>query len=153
MTTSKEPNDCAVQTPLRVMGRFTTTGEIEISGDKEALIKLAELLAAPPDLSICHFVIPQSFSIEPYDDFIVAAHIVKTEGAVRIKLYENTLTISGSPEKLKILAENIKWLAAQEDSAITSRVENHLHIEYHPDHFFLDPETNSLVVVVKAFME
>lgn len=152
MITSEEPNDNVVQMPLRVVGRFTKTGEIEIRGDRQALIKLAKLLVEPHSLSICPFVIPQMLSIEAYDGFIVAAHIVKTEADVRISLHETTLIISGSPKKLKILAENIEWLATQEDSANTREVENHLHIEYHPDHFFLDPETDSLVVV-KVFAE
>lgn len=148
---SKSPNNDPIQTPLRVIGRYSASGEIEIRGDKQALLSWAESLADNHNASIS-LVVPQA-PANPYDSFLVAMYILRADEAVRIKLNGETLVISGSQEKLKLLADNIKWLAVCENSVESGQIENHLHVEYYQGHFFLDPKSDSLIIVLQEFAE
>lgn len=59
--------------------------------------------------------------------------------AVKISVKGNSLLIEGSPEKLKILSENIE---IQENELKNY----HIHIEYYECHFYLSKDSIPLVV-------
>ena len=58
-------------------------------------------------------------------------------GPVNISHSQEIVTISGSKQKLNVLAENILWLADQDEGFKASEITNHIHVEYHPGHFYL----------------
>ncbi len=58
-------------------------------------------------------------------------------GPVNIFHSQGAVTISGSKQKLNVLAENILWLANQDGGSKDSEITNHIHVEYHPGHFYL----------------
>jgi hypothetical protein len=58
-------------------------------------------------------------------------------GLVSIARADDEIVISGSKEKLSILAQNIRSLADSERSGSPNRICDHVHLEYYPDHFFL----------------
>ena len=63
--------------------------------------------------------------------------ILVDAGFVNISQVEGSVVISGSKEKLIVLAQNIEWLGNQLGGAATTETTDHIHIEYHPAHFFL----------------
>jgi hypothetical protein len=67
------------------------------------------------------------------------------EGLVNIAVSEGGITISGSKEKLLILAQNFLFLADSEKTE--GPIRDHIHIEYYPSNFpFLDENALPLIV-------
>jgi hypothetical protein len=73
--------------------------------------------------------------------------VIKVESdSLKISEVNEDLHVTGSKEKLDLLADNINWLfESQADGA--SRGRDHLHIEFYPGHFFLSEDALPLVVV------
>jgi hypothetical protein len=140
----------AVPETLRIVGRYTTAGQIELRGDPGALSDLASLLTSNTQFSAYTLDIPQSLSPEPYDHFLTGLHIAKTSGAVEIKLQSNILVLAGSGENLTVLAQNIAWLANNPEPS--GGIQRHIHIEYYPDPYghYLAPASLPLIISAEA---
>lgn len=78
-----------------------------------------------------------------------AVTIQISAGPVNISPTEDRILISGSKVKLLVLVQNILWLADNDTGGAPIQLKDHIHIEYHPDHFFL-AEGALPVVVTKA---
>jgi hypothetical protein len=126
---------------LEVVGYYTTSDSLELRGTSRGLVQLAELLSSQEAACEKLFTVPQVSTADPYDDFLSTVRINKNEGQVVINRNGKILEISGFLEGLKVLSENIKWLATE-----TSDMSNHIHIEYYSGHSFLSPSSGSLVV-------
>jgi hypothetical protein len=80
----------------------------------------------------------------PYDRLLKEISIApKLNAKVYVGQMGERMVISGSLEYLSILAENIRHLA--EHPISSSAVPYHIHIEYYPDHFYLEKESTPLV--------
>ena len=126
-------------------GRYSKSGDLELQGSPDSIIQLADLLVSEHqeiDLST-----PNAIQSAPYDAFITAIHLKRQEGHVVIQRTDTVLTICGSLENLALLADNLKWLANQ---VTVTGCDNHLHIEYYPDHFYLNASSVPLVVSVET---
>jgi hypothetical protein len=122
--------------------RQDATDELELSGPVDELRRLASALrsgrtAQPLDTS---------GDPAPYDRALSSLETARTSGgvAVRHSADGEVLTIEGGPDQLAVLAEVF------EDFADEGDLFAHLHLEYLPDHEFLSPRTQPLVVALTA---
>ncbi len=120
-----------------VIGRYSKSDELAIEATSSALGLLARALRNAP--SSVELVIPPEQDAGPYDGFLVEVVVEPTTGKLRIARRGGTLLISGGDESRAVLAKNIESLAE-------GTLGDHIHVEYHPDHYYLDPSTASLVV-------
>ncbi len=125
---------------LPIVASYSRTGETELRGSSLGLLSLARLLTSD-EPSSAKFRVPDKSSVYPYDAFLHSVSVTRNEQPVTITRENNTLVISGSLDHLSLLADNIIGLATQ-----ASDHTGHLHIDYYPDHFFLSPLSDSLVV-------
>jgi hypothetical protein len=137
----------ALKNKVLVIGRYTNNGNLEIAGGSAALIQLAELLILDVHIQDIWIHIPQDKPSTPYDGFLKQIKILSTDSYIVIRREENVLYISGSKNNLALLSEDIKMLAHQIDQYST--IPNHSHIEYHPDHSYLDPSSLPMVISVR----
>jgi len=79
-----------------------------------------------------------------------AISIMVAAGLVRVSQSEGQIILSGSKEKLLLLAENIGGLANQVRSGKPTKVRDHAHFEYCPGHFYLAEGALPLVVTKVA---
>ncbi|MEH1056573.1 hypothetical protein V6U89_15325 [Micromonospora sp. CPCC 206171] len=71
---------------------------------------------------------------------LAAVEVAAVPGrAVLIEVAAGRLRVSGDPAKLAVLAENVRAMADAEDGG-------HLHVEYHPGHWYLAEGSVPLVV-------
>jgi len=112
-------------------GRFDPRGEVDLALDREAAARLVDRLRAGRG----RLPLEAGRDPAPYRTFLQGISVAATPGrrvTLRLDDAEETLAITGDPEYLKVLAENIAELAAPGDRA------THLHVDYFPDHFYLE---------------
>jgi hypothetical protein len=84
------------------------------------------------------------------EDYVkIATHLLVqcSEGKVVIRCEPAQIVIKGDRAALTTLAQNLDWLAAQ---APTGGLPSpHLHLEHVPNHVFLDPTSEPLLVSLK----
>ena len=130
---------------LAIDARYSPEDGFRIEGTSKALAALADALAGKfgarldfdPGARL-------SQSPEPYEEFIEGLVVIPGGGPVRIERKQGTIEVFGAPDKLRILSENVRGLALEENAGDS----HHIHIEYHPDHFFLDQGAEPVVVVL-----
>lgn len=84
-----------------------------------------------------------------YDGILKTIQIkVGNSERVRIKHTKDTLEITGSPEKMRVLAKNISFLVNQAQNLMQRPVKDHIHLEYYLNHPLLDSESQPLVINV-----
>lgn len=134
------------RTSSQVVGYYTTTDDVELEGDPEALRHLASLLTTSMPLLVCSLYTPPSGSPAPYDDFLTTIRIQSDNGAICMRRQHSTLIIAGSRANRSVLAENVTWLADHFDPSEGSA--HHLHIEYYSTAYdsYLDPSVLPLIV-------
>lgn len=120
------------------MGKYDRV-QIDLEGDAESLRELAQEIRQLHD--VCEWPLgkPASGSPAPYSGLAVSLRIQVTNEKVCVSRVEDQIIITGSIEKLEILAHNIKFAADNPDG-------NHEHIDYHPNHFYLAPQSVPLIV-------
>ena len=69
------------------------------------------------------------------------------QGKVLIRCDPLRVVVRGSPDALTTFAKNLDWLAAQTPTG--SLPSPHLHLEYVPNHMFLDPASEPLLISLK----
>lgn len=122
-------------------GRYIQSGSIEIKGIPDSIRELAHCIASGNiEINLSLLKNPQ---LAPYDAFISAIHVKSRKGNIIINRTGSVLNIQGSRGKLLLLSDNLKWLANQ---VHTTGNGDHLHIEYHPEHFYLDSASEPLIV-------
>lgn len=128
---------------LNAIARFTSDGDVEICARRESLEDLSAILASN--------AIPLTLELQtsfddpkPYQGYVTKILIEVGKGLVSIELKESHLVIAGAHEHLEVLSEDIDYLTnlgIQETG-----IEEHLHVEYYPDHPYLAPSSAALVV-------
>ena len=74
-----------------------------------------------------------------------AIQVMRSGALTNITQEGDTLVITGSPESLGILGENVRFAAEQGMTDHTPGL--HVHIEYYPDNGYLAPNAIPLIVV------
>jgi hypothetical protein len=113
--------------------------QIDLAGDAIALSELAQAIHSAKDAVEMPLHVPVGTSPHPYTRFAIGLEIIVTEGDVRISEDQGRITIAGSKKKLDVLADNF-------ESAAVSAQGTHMHIEFHPSHFFLEKDSIPLIV-------
>ena len=113
------------------------TGEIELAGNAKELNFLSR------QLSIDHATVSlehKNLNPFPYSKNLESIRIRHyPERLVKISVEGESLLIEGSPEKLRILSENLEANGNEPEGY-------HLHIEHFDDHFYLSNDSAPLVV-------
>jgi hypothetical protein len=143
MTPNQQSNDSRVHTETELIARYTAD-QVELQGTPTSLLQLAGSL--PGTESAAHYSLrmPEG-SASPYDGYLSAIQIMHTGGLTNIGQQADILVITGSPESLGILGENVRFAAEQGMTDHTPGL--HSHIEYYPDNGFLAPDAIPLIVV------
>jgi hypothetical protein len=125
-----------------VAARFTAAGDLLLEGDPEGFLHLADLLAElPPAGRILEC--EQGPRSQPYDGFFEQLILKDSERAgFSVQRQGRSLLCVGDPTGRRSVAEIIRRLA----SDLAAGAEQHVHLEYYPDHPFLWPETEPLVI-------
>ena len=139
----------AASDEVSMIGRYAPDG-VDLCGDPAALQMFARRLTTPTATGSCRLCVPTTFPPDPYDGFLASIEISESVGLVQIELEGDVLAIRGAADMLGILAENVVFLAEEAVMSEPGKGLNHLHVEYHSDHFFLDPSAIPLVVSVEV---
>lgn len=126
---------------MNLIGRYDDS-DISLEGHEPALLELARLLRKAGDADVRPLMIPPT-PPDPYNSYATSLKVEHGASGVRIARNQSQIRISGSSNKLAALAENIEWIANGNPANIGS---NHIHIEYHPGHFYLEEESIPLVI-------
>ncbi len=119
--------------------RAVETGELKLSAGRRELLALAGAAEAGSG----YFSLAADADVAPYD---VALSDLELESVdrptVRVAVDGSgkRLLITGDASSLGVFAQNLRGLAG------TPNTVDHLHIEYYPEHFYLDSESLPIVV-------
>jgi hypothetical protein len=119
---------------------YSLENDFEIRGTAESLAALAELLDANKAGSLIIELIKPQQPAHPYFGFIEKVLIQNEPHKVVVSRVEDTLVITGDDESLSPLAKTIEWLATH-----TSNTNSHLHVDFYPEHPYLEPSSGRLV--------
>lgn len=131
-----------------VTALFSNSGDLELRGDLDAMRRIAELMAGAAGSRARAALGRPKHGPKPYDGFLASLEIeiLKKNGSgVQIARRGDALVISGIANMMEILADNVRLLAEQLEQS--GEEEGHVHIEYHPDHYFLAESSEPLVLV------
>jgi malonyl CoA-acyl carrier protein transacylase len=130
---------------MKLIGKYDE-GQIDLEGDAESLRRLAEEIRQLRDVFERPLNKPSSGSQAPDSGLAISLKIEVANDKVCVSRTKRQIVITGSNEKLKILAQNIQFAADNVDS-------NHQHIDYHPGHFYLDPHSVPLIITRSSSKE
>lgn len=120
-----------------LIGRYAESGELFLRGDRSSLAALAIALRTAPAKVVLS--VPTARDPGPYDGFLVEIAVARVRGKVRIERRGEAMVISGEDSSREILAKNLEALGA-------GGLGDHVHIEYHPEHHYLESRSAPLVV-------
>ena len=122
------------------------TGSLNLCGNVNGLSRLADTLIDIGKLPAV-IVLIRERNPSPYDGLLEEISIaLKPDAKVYIGQEEEKMVISGSQEYLSILADNLRFLVENSISFSLNSEFYHIHIEYYPEHFYLEKESIPLVV-------
>jgi hypothetical protein len=127
-----------------VRGRWDRN-EMELAGSPDGLRKLAgQLREATEGLPITLAELDDEM-IKPYVGALCQIVVQREPGTkVRLTRLGEVLYLSGDVHYLEILADALEF---PDDTPPTPLGNYHVHIEYFPDHFYLAPDSEPVVVV------
>lgn len=134
---------------LNLIGKYDKFG-LDLEGSSESLRELATKLVSH-DIEK-HKTFPltvPSAAPSPYLGYAKSLKVELDQGSVCVSRDGDQITITGSADKLAILAGNIEAFANEERGARLRSYKGHLHIEYHPGHFYLRQGSIPLVVAMQ----
>ncbi|SEE82101.1 hypothetical protein SAMN05216533_3833 [Streptomyces sp. Ag109_O5-10] len=120
--------------------RSDSTGELELSGTRSELQFLGRQLRSGQGETLLEEV-SDPF---PYGRSLSRMTFRPASGKVVISSSggSGSMDLQGGPESFSLLAENIEGFAAEADQ------DDHLHVDYFPDHDYLAEGSESLVVAI-----
>jgi hypothetical protein len=127
-----------------VRARYARRSGFAVSGDRIALNGLARILRGDASADAAEVLLQPGSEAAPYEEFMSKLVVRHDSGRVSVTKKLDEVLITGSPQHLRLLAENIEALA---DDAEGDR---HLHVEYYPDHFYLDQSSEPLVIELES---
>lgn len=120
--------------------RGDSTGELELSGTR------SELLALGRELRKGYGEIPLEKVSDPFPCSRSLSWMSVRRASGKILTSSSgdseSLDVRGGPEALSLLADNIEGFASEAD------VDDHLHVDYYPDHDYLAEGSGSMVVAI-----
>jgi hypothetical protein len=129
---------------LEIVAAFDNAS-VEIEGSAESLLELSEALRAVTKVATFPFITPAS-PPHPFEAYARSLRVVCSEGRLCVGKGEAEISIHGSSESLKILADNISFLAKQKTDDSPGHLKEHIHIEHYPDSPFLKEGSMPMVV-------
>ncbi|SRR5581483_9038382 len=125
-----------------VQGRWSSQEGIELSGNPIDLGRLAgQLIEVTEGLTIILAELSNEM-IKPYEGAISHIVVHREPGAkLQIARIGNVMQLSGDTSYLHILAQILEFPDNEPLSPIY-----HVHIEFYPDHFFLAPDSEPLII-------
>lgn len=123
-----------------IIGRFSDSG-IDIEGTATSLLEFAKRVQWLRGRETFELSVP-SVPAFPYSGYLRSLQIEIGEGNVHISHDQDRVYITGSLQKIEILAENIASLALQNGN----HDPEHSHIEYFPGNFYLMEGSEPLVL-------
>jgi hypothetical protein len=121
---------------------------VELEGSTINLLELAGKIQQIDGVQLISLFHPVA-SPGPYLGYADVLRLELSTGDVYVWRREAEGTISGSREKLEILAGNIESFA-NDESRDSGNIKDHIHIEYYPNHFYLKKESIPLVITKRA---
>ncbi|MFJ4811726.1 Imm32 family immunity protein [Streptomyces longwoodensis] len=120
--------------------RGDSTGELELSGTR------SELLALGRELRNGHgeFPLEEVSDPFPYSRSLARMSVRRASGKIMISssVDSECLDVQGGEEAFALLADNIEGFASEADG------DDHLHVDYYPDHDYLAEGSGSVVVAL-----
>ncbi|MFI6848954.1 hypothetical protein ACIBJD_30705 [Kitasatospora sp. NPDC050467] len=119
-----------------------STGEALLLGNREELLALAEVIRSGAG----RVGLAPVTDAAPYDRGLAVLEVeTVAEAAVTLSVEGSSdrFRITGEPRLLDVLAANIEEYGRHADAGNSL---DHLHVDYFPDHYYLSPESESLVV-------
>lgn len=137
--------------PLNMVAQYSASSDLLFEATVAALGRFADLLEDDSLETDFELVVPAEPVAASYEGFLTALHLVKVEGQAGLKIYRerNVLIISGGLANSSTFAANIRFLQEEALSRPSMQSVLHLHIEYYPDHPYLDPNSDPLVIYIK----
>ncbi len=129
---------------MKILGHYGNSG-IEIEGTEDSLRELSGAIERLSGVEL----LPLSTERPPqgsYPGHAKSLRLALSDEFVCVGLDGDEILVCGAASNLKILAQNIRFLADQEKQESNDQIRPHLHIEYHPGHYFLKAESIPLVV-------
>jgi hypothetical protein len=126
---------------IELQARFESDGSVELARSQAGLEAIASILRRSQGARIR--LRQPADSPGPHAEWISFLEVrVEDEAKMTMAIERGELLLAGEPSSLEILAENLSYFAENPGG-----LGGHLHIEYHPDHFYLRPGTVPMVVV------
>jgi hypothetical protein len=100
------------QRNLKMVGSFTSDGDVELAADLATLRELVERLSDKALLLSFKLYIPTT-APAPYDDYLEGLTFRAGEGLLNMEVIGKVLSISGSKENIQTFSDNIQWLIEQ----------------------------------------
>jgi hypothetical protein len=123
---------------MNIVGKYDVTS-VDFTGTADTLIYLAR--------AIRELVVKERFSLfipsappAPYLGYVKSLELERGVGKVSVSRSGESVNVSESADYLALFAHNIERLASSESC------QDHLHIEFHPQHFYLNKESVPLVI-------
>ncbi|MFJ1594390.1 hypothetical protein ACIOD0_29715 [Kitasatospora albolonga] len=120
--------------------RDDLTGELELSGTRSELLALGQKLRSGRG----EILLAKVSNPFPYTRSLLRIKFQQASGKVRISSSGDgeALDVVGRLESFSLLAENIEGFALEADQ------DDHLHVDYFPEHDYLAEGSGSLVVAI-----
>jgi hypothetical protein len=131
-----------------VTGAFSNSGDLELRGDTGGLRKIAQLMGGPAGSRKRVQLSKRAREPKPYEGYLASLEIEILEEngrGIQIARKGDVLVISGIANIMGILADNFRLLSERLEQS--GEAEEHMHVEYHPDHYYLAKSSEPLVVV------
>ena len=130
--------------------QFSASNDLLLEATTNALEELAGILEENSTDNHYKLLTSAQPAAKSYEGFLATLQIIKSEGALKVYRDHNMLVISGSPGNCIIFAANLRFLCQETLSQPSMQSVLHIHIEYFPDHPYLDPVSDPVVIYVRA---
>lgn len=123
---------------MNIVGKYSVAS-VELKGTANTLAQLARAIRG--------MVVRERFALSipstppaPYLGYVNSVELDPGVGKVSVSRSGESVNISGSADSLSLFAHNIERLAFSESCP------DHVHIEFHPQHFYLSEESVPLII-------
>ncbi|MET7356460.1 hypothetical protein ABZT42_53975 [Streptomyces mirabilis] len=120
--------------------RGDSTGELELSGTRSELLALGQKLRNGQG----EILLEKVSDPFPYSRSLSRMTFRQVSGKITISSFgdSESMDVQGGPESFSLFAENIEGFAVEADQ------DDHLHVDYFPEHDYLAEGSGSVVVAI-----
>ncbi len=131
-------------------GDYSHLSDLAVDGDLEDLLELAALLENNSGILKVSFYF-EGVDPSPYDGVLKKLRAeITDDDKLLVKCTETTLEIRGTKEHMRKLAHNVHVPARETLEMDLPKGgiprHSHIHVEWYPNHFYLDENSDPLVV-------